>query len=52
MLLRNHCVAYFIELRQDVEDKVNRLQEPPPVKRIKPLPKPDDIPKKRRGGKR
>ncbi|XP_003382952.1 PREDICTED: U4/U6 small nuclear ribonucleoprotein Prp31-like [Amphimedon queenslandica] len=40
------------KLRQQVEEKVNRLQEPPPVKRIKPLPKPDDMPKKRRGGKR
>lgn len=28
------------------------VQEPPPVKAIKPLPKPVDAPGKRRGGKR
>jgi U4/U6 small nuclear ribonucleoprotein PRP31 len=39
-------------LRAQIEEKINKLQEPPPVKRIKPLPKPDDLPKKRRGGKR
>ena len=28
------------------------MQEPPPVKQVKPLPKPDDAPRKKRGGRR
>lgn len=40
------------ELRKEVQKKVEKLVEPPPVKRVKPLPRPDDLPKKRRGGKR
>ena len=46
----NFCV--YLELRLELDEKISRLQDPPPVKRIKPLPKPDDFPKKRRGGKR
>lgn len=38
--------------REDIEKKLEKLQEPPPVKMAKPLPKPVDPPKKRRGGKR
>lgn len=38
--------------REDVEKKLDKLQEPPPVKGIKPLPVPIDIPGKKRGGKR
>ncbi|XP_030753221.1 U4/U6 small nuclear ribonucleoprotein Prp31 [Sitophilus oryzae] len=39
-------------LRDEIERKLDKLQEPPPVKFIKPLPKPIDQPKKKRGGKR
>lgn len=40
------------KLREEVEKKLDKLQEPPPVKSIKPLPAPIDIAKKRRGGRR
>ncbi|XP_066244803.1 U4/U6 small nuclear ribonucleoprotein Prp31 [Euwallacea similis] len=39
-------------LHDEVERKLDKLQEPPPVKFIKPLPKPIDQSKKKRGGKR
>lgn len=39
-------------LRDEVERKLDKLQEPPPVKFVKPLPKPIDQSKKKRGGKR
>ncbi|XP_018567512.1 U4/U6 small nuclear ribonucleoprotein Prp31 [Anoplophora glabripennis] len=39
-------------LRDEIERKLDKLQEPPPVKFVKPLPKPIDQPKKKRGGKR
>ncbi|KXJ71059.1 U4/U6 small nuclear ribonucleoprotein Prp31 [Aedes albopictus] len=38
--------------REDIEKKLDKLQEPPPVKLIKPLPKPIEGGKKKRGGKR
>ena len=38
--------------REDVEKKLDKLQEPPPVKAIKPLPIPIDTPGKKRGGRR
>ena len=41
-----------IELRNEVQKKVDKLMEPPPVKAPKPLPKPDDAPRKKRGGRR
>lgn len=40
------------ELREEVEKKLDKLMEPPPVKAPKPLPKPDDPPRKKRGGRR
>lgn len=40
------------QLREEVEKKLDKLQEPPPVKFIKPLPKPIEGSKKKRGGKR
>ena len=40
------------ELREEVQKKVDKLMEPPPVKAPKPLPKPDDAPRKKRGGRR
>ena len=36
----------------EVRKKIDKLQEPAPVKNVKPLPKPDDAPRKKRGGKR
>ena len=39
-------------MREDVERKLDRLQEPPPVKAIKPLAAPLEAPRKKRGGKR
>ncbi|CAG5090934.1 Similar to prpf31: U4/U6 small nuclear ribonucleoprotein Prp31 (Xenopus tropicalis) [Cotesia congregata] len=38
--------------RDEIEKKLDKLQEPPPVKFIKPLPKPIDPGRKKRGGKR
>ncbi|KAL0272455.1 UNVERIFIED_CONTAM: hypothetical protein PYX00_005415 [Menopon gallinae] len=37
--------------REDIEKKLDKLTEPPPVKFAKPLPKPVDQPKKKRGGR-
>lgn len=37
--------------RDSIEKKLDKLTEPPPVKFAKPLPKPVDQPKKKRGGK-
>uniref|UniRef100_A0A1B6BWS1 U4/U6 small nuclear ribonucleoprotein Prp31 n=1 Tax=Clastoptera arizonana TaxID=38151 RepID=A0A1B6BWS1_9HEMI len=39
-------------LREDIEKKFDKLTEPPPVKFVKPLPKPIDPGRKKRGGKR
>lgn len=39
-------------LREEIEKKLDKLQEPPPVKFAKPLPKPIETSKKKRGGKR
>lgn len=39
-------------LREEIEKKLDKLQEPPPVKFIKPLPKPIEGSKKKRGGRR
>ncbi|KAF2883843.1 hypothetical protein ILUMI_22312 [Ignelater luminosus] len=38
--------------REEIEKKLDKLQEPPPVKFVKPLPKPVEAPRKKRGGKR
>lgn len=38
--------------REEIERKIQKWQEPPPPKAIKPLPAPDDQPRKKRGGKR
>ncbi|ORX83034.1 Nop domain-containing protein [Anaeromyces robustus] len=40
------------KLLEEVEKKIEKMQEPPPGKTVKALPIPDDGPKKRRGGKR
>lgn len=39
-------------LRDEIEKKLDKLQEPPPVKFVKPLPKPIETSRKKRGGKR
>ncbi|WAQ96549.1 PRP31-like protein, partial [Mya arenaria] len=39
-------------LRADIEQKLDRLQEPPPVKHAKALPVPIDQARKKRGGRR
>ncbi|XP_018336826.2 U4/U6 small nuclear ribonucleoprotein Prp31 [Agrilus planipennis] len=38
--------------KEDIIKKLDKLQEPPPVKFVKPLPKPVEAPRKKRGGKR
>ncbi|VVD02370.1 unnamed protein product, partial [Leptidea sinapis] len=40
------------QLRDSIEKKLDKLQEPPPVKFVKPLPKPIEQSRKKRGGKR
>ena len=39
-------------LRADIEQKLDKLQEPPPVKQAKALPAPIDQARKKRGGRR
>eukprot|EP00123_Amoebidium_parasiticum_P012768 comp21559_c0_seq1/m.30094 comp21559_c0_seq1/g.30094 ORF comp21559_c0_seq1/g.30094 comp21559_c0_seq1/m.30094 type:complete len:494 (-) comp21559_c0_seq1:53-1534(-) len=41
-----------LEFRADIEKKLDKMQEPPPPKKPKPLPKPDDPIRKKRAGKR
>nr|XP_033806480.1 U4/U6 small nuclear ribonucleoprotein Prp31-like [Geotrypetes seraphini] len=40
------------ELKEEVEKKFDKWQEPPPVKQVKPLPAPLDGQRKKRGGRR
>lgn len=40
------------KLLDEVEKKFDKWQEPPPVKEVKALPRPDDAPRQKRGGKR
>ena len=44
--------SFGVKLREDIERKILKWKEPPPAKQEKPLPAPDDRPRKRRGGKR
>ncbi|KAL6178356.1 hypothetical protein ACLB2K_049874 [Fragaria x ananassa] len=39
-------------LREEIHNKIEKWQEPPPAKQPKPLPVPDSEPKKKRGGRR
>lgn len=41
-----------VQLREEIEKKIEKWQEAPPARKEKPLPAPDDQPKKRRGGVR
>ena len=40
------------DLKAEIEGKLDKLQEPPPVKQIKALPAPIDQGRKKRGGRR
>eukprot|EP01006_Ploeotia_vitrea_P045131 TRINITY_DN66915_c5_g1_i1.p1 TRINITY_DN66915_c5_g1~~TRINITY_DN66915_c5_g1_i1.p1 ORF type:complete len:486 (+),score=84.42 TRINITY_DN66915_c5_g1_i1:38-1495(+) len=40
------------KFREDIEKRIAKLKEPPPPKQEKPLPAPDDRPKKHRGGRK
>ncbi|XP_054154532.1 U4/U6 small nuclear ribonucleoprotein Prp31-like [Oppia nitens] len=40
------------QYREKIERQLDKLQEPPPVKQVKPLATPIDQPQKKRGGKR
>ncbi|KAL1920468.1 uncharacterized protein VTP21DRAFT_845 [Calcarisporiella thermophila] len=40
------------KMREDIEQKLEKLTEPPPKKDVKALPVPDEGPRKRRGGRR
>ncbi|XP_065846428.1 U4/U6 small nuclear ribonucleoprotein Prp31-like [Oscarella lobularis] len=44
--------AMGMNLRAEMEKKLDKLQEPPPVKQVKPLNRPDTPPRKKRGGRR
>ena len=37
---------------EEIEKKFDKWQEPPPVKEVKALPRPDDAPRQKRGGRR
>jgi U4/U6 small nuclear ribonucleoprotein PRP31 len=55
---RADCYGESIEadigqkLRQEIEKRIEKLQEPQLAKQIKALPAPDDAPRKKRGGRR
>jgi U4/U6 small nuclear ribonucleoprotein PRP31 len=38
--------------RDDIDKKIEKMQEPPPNRGVRALPIPDEAKKKRRGGKR
>lgn len=40
------------DLKEEIERKFDKWQEPPPVKQVKPLPAPLDGQRKKRGGRR
>ena len=44
--------AIYVGLRDDIEKKLDKLQEPPPLKKIKPLDVPGEWRRKKRGGRR
>uniref|UniRef100_A0A8C0L1P3 U4/U6 small nuclear ribonucleoprotein Prp31 n=1 Tax=Canis lupus dingo TaxID=286419 RepID=A0A8C0L1P3_CANLU len=44
--------AVGYELKDEIERKFDKWQEPPPVKQVKPLPAPLDGQRKKRGGRR
>jgi U4/U6 small nuclear ribonucleoprotein PRP31 len=40
------------KFRDEIVEKIEKWQEPPPTKDVKALPVPDEAPKKKRGGRR
>lgn len=50
------CLLFFsqvgYDLKEEIERKFDKWQEPPPVKQVKPLPAPLDGQRKKRGGRR
>uniref|UniRef100_A0A0N4Z1Y2 U4/U6 small nuclear ribonucleoprotein Prp31 n=1 Tax=Parastrongyloides trichosuri TaxID=131310 RepID=A0A0N4Z1Y2_PARTI len=44
--------AYGLRFKEEIQKKIDKLLEPPPLKNIKPLPKPIDKASKKRGGRR
>ena len=52
MVLSCHSCQGNICFRDEIVKKVEKLQEPPPVKKTKALPTPIEAPRKRRGGRR
>lgn len=40
------------DMKEEIERKFDKWQEPPPVKQVKPLPAPLDGQRKKRGGRR
>ena len=47
-----HCNTQGSQYRHDIQEKIEKWQEPSMGMRQKPLPVPGDGPKKRRGGRR
>lgn len=47
-----HTPQVGYELKDEIERKFDKWQEPPPVKQVKPLPAPLDGQRKKRGGRR
>lgn len=45
-------ICIIAEMHEEVQKKITKILEPPPVKAPKPLPKPDDPIRKKRGGRR
>lgn len=46
------CLKVGYDLKEEIERKFDKWQEPPPVKQVKPLPAPLDGQRKKRGGRR
>jgi U4/U6 small nuclear ribonucleoprotein PRP31 len=44
--------SYGVQLRTKLDSHLKRIAEPAPLKVTKALPKPDEVKRKKRGGKR
>ncbi|UYV61488.1 PRPF31 [Cordylochernes scorpioides] len=44
--------SFGLRMREEAENKLEKFLAPPPVKQIKPLPAPIELPKNKRGGRR
>lgn len=47
-----HVCGAIAGLMEEVQKKLDKWTEPPPVKQAKPLPRPEEAPRKKRGGRR